>query len=216
MSIYRKIWVENFGPIPKDNNGRSYEIHHIDGNHYNNEISNLKLVTIEEHYDIHLEQGNYVSALKMSKRMEMTPEEISEISKKANKERVDNKSHNWLGPTNNNKMLAEGRHPSQNPISIEKIRQSTLEMVANGTNSFCDREKQIERNKKAVAVMRRKAEMGIHNSQIAVKENRHNFQSPDASSQMVWTCKHCNKTGKNKTNYIRFHGDKCKEKKLLA
>ena len=39
--VYRKIYEENFGPIPKEPNGRSYEIHHIDGNHSNNDPSNL-------------------------------------------------------------------------------------------------------------------------------------------------------------------------------
>ena len=33
--IHRKIYQEKFGPIPKDEKGRSYEIHHIDGNHKN-------------------------------------------------------------------------------------------------------------------------------------------------------------------------------------
>lgn len=42
MTIYRKIYENHFGPIPKDKDGRSYEIHHIDGNRKNNEISNLK------------------------------------------------------------------------------------------------------------------------------------------------------------------------------
>ena len=50
---YRKIWIEHNGPIPIDENGRSYEIHHIDGNHSNNHIDNLKCVSIQEHYDMH-------------------------------------------------------------------------------------------------------------------------------------------------------------------
>jgi hypothetical protein len=29
---YRKVWEKINGPIPKDDLGRSYEIHHIDGN----------------------------------------------------------------------------------------------------------------------------------------------------------------------------------------
>jgi hypothetical protein len=36
MSIYRKIYEQNFGPIPKDGDGRSYDVHHIDGNRNNN------------------------------------------------------------------------------------------------------------------------------------------------------------------------------------
>jgi hypothetical protein len=32
MSNYRKIWENYYGLIPIDEKGRSYEIHHIDGN----------------------------------------------------------------------------------------------------------------------------------------------------------------------------------------
>ena len=56
MSFYRKIWENVFGEIPKDEFGRSYEIHHIDGNRKNNSIENLKCVSIQEHLDIHLKQ----------------------------------------------------------------------------------------------------------------------------------------------------------------
>ena len=55
---YRKIYESHNGPIPKEDNGRSYEIHHIDGNHFNNDPSNLKAVSIQEHYDIHYSQGD--------------------------------------------------------------------------------------------------------------------------------------------------------------
>ena len=40
---YRKIYEQHYGPIPKDTDGRSYEIHHIDGNHNNNDINNLRV-----------------------------------------------------------------------------------------------------------------------------------------------------------------------------
>ena len=51
-TITRKIYIKHFGNIPKDGDGRSYEIHHIDGNHSNNDPSNLRAVTIKEHYEI--------------------------------------------------------------------------------------------------------------------------------------------------------------------
>ena len=83
-SNHRKIYETFVGPIPKDQYGRSYEIHHIDGNHNNNDLNNLLCVTIEEHYAIHLAQGDYKACLIMSQRMKITPEEKSYLAKLSN------------------------------------------------------------------------------------------------------------------------------------
>lgn len=56
--IHRKIYEEHFqcSLIPY------VEIHHIDGNHKNNNIENLMPVTIEEHYHLHLSKGDKAAA----------------------------------------------------------------------------------------------------------------------------------------------------------
>lgn len=90
MSIYRKntyhrkIYEDHCGPIPYDSQGRSYEIHHIDGNHNNDDISNLLCVSIQEHYNIHYSQGDYKACLIMSNRMKISPEEKSRLAKISN------------------------------------------------------------------------------------------------------------------------------------
>lgn len=58
MSIYRKIWEQynNACILP------GMHIHHVDGNRNNNELSNLKLCSPEEHYWIHYNQGDYGAA----------------------------------------------------------------------------------------------------------------------------------------------------------
>lgn len=76
---HRQIWIKNFGPIPKDIDGRSMEIHHIDGNHKNNKIDNLQLVTIEEHYKIHESRGDYSACALISKRMNLPADHSSKI-----------------------------------------------------------------------------------------------------------------------------------------
>lgn len=76
---YRKIWESVNGSIPKDDEGRSYEIHHIDGNRENNDLSNLMCISIKEHYDIHYTQGDYGACVMIAKRMLMSPEEIANI-----------------------------------------------------------------------------------------------------------------------------------------
>ena len=46
---YRKIFLNHHGIIPKDEEGRSYEIHHIDGNHSNNEPKNLIYMVLRKY-----------------------------------------------------------------------------------------------------------------------------------------------------------------------
>ena|ERR1035437_6898447 len=142
MVIWHTIYKRKFGIIPKDANGRSYEIHHIDGDHSNNHIDNLKAITIQEHYDIHLSQGDHGACYLIAKRIRMSPEIISEhnrlaslkrvadgthnflggeISKKITKERLENGTHNFLGGKLARKRVAEGTH-------------NFLEMVKNGTH----------------------------------------------------------------------------------
>ena len=52
MVNYRRIWEKAKGPIPIDENGVSYDIHHIDGNRRNNCIDNLQCVSLKEHFEI--------------------------------------------------------------------------------------------------------------------------------------------------------------------
>lgn len=65
-----------------------------------------------------------------------------------------------------------------------------------------------ETNSKAVAA-RRNSDNYIHmksENQKRIQKGIHNFQ-------LEWKCEHCGAIGKNQTNYIRWHGDKCKRKK---
>jgi hypothetical protein len=78
---YRKLWIEQYGEIPKDADGRSYEIHHKDGNRSNNSIDNLMCISIQEHYDIHYTQRDYGACVMIAKRMQMPPDYLSEIQR---------------------------------------------------------------------------------------------------------------------------------------
>ena len=76
MKSHRKIYEEFHGiKIPK-----FMDIHHIDGNHSNNDPLNLKLVTIREHYDIHFSQGDYGAAYMVGLRLKLSDEERSKIA----------------------------------------------------------------------------------------------------------------------------------------
>jgi hypothetical protein len=61
---YRKLWESVYGPIPKDSLGRTFDIHHIDGNRKNNKIENLICLSLEDHYKIHLKQFEEIKSEK--------------------------------------------------------------------------------------------------------------------------------------------------------
>lgn len=127
MSIYRKIYEHHYGPIGKDEYGRPLEIHHIDGNHSNNDIINLKLVTVEEHYDIHYAQGDWAACVlisaqrlnKSEKELKTLYENLGRHNSKILKQKVSEGVHHWCDP----------KHK-------ENCRKNALKRVQNGTNPF--------------------------------------------------------------------------------
>ena len=91
----RRIYTKNHGQIPKDSLGRSYDIHHIDGNHENNDPENLKAVTIQEHYDIHYSNNDWGACYAISLRMNKSPKLIAELASLTNLERIKCGTHNF-------------------------------------------------------------------------------------------------------------------------
>jgi hypothetical protein len=89
---YRSVWEAVYGEIPTDAFNRSFEIHHIDGNRDNNEISNLQCVSIDEHYDIHFQQGDFGACHLIAKRKATSSRELSQIVSDLNKRRIGEKN----------------------------------------------------------------------------------------------------------------------------
>ena len=90
---YVKVWEEYNGRKLPD----GCEIHHIDGNNKNNDPKNLMAVSIEEHLNIHLNQGDHGAVKAILIRMNMTDEQkellkhsSSELQKKLWKENRHN------------------------------------------------------------------------------------------------------------------------------
>ena len=120
---YRKVWTQTNGPIPKDAEGRSYEIHHIDGNRKNSNIQNLICVPIQEHYEIHLHQGDYAAAFRIAQRMEISPEIKSDLMSKSN-----------------NKRLEEGKHPFLDQEVRDRAQSTIVGKIEKGLLPFQDKE----------------------------------------------------------------------------
>lgn len=66
---YRSIYRKYKGPIPA-----GYHIHHIDGNPWNNHSDNLVALTPEEHYKVHLEQGDLQAAALLKGYLDERPD----------------------------------------------------------------------------------------------------------------------------------------------
>ena len=203
MAHHRKIWQQHHGPIPKDTYGRSMEIHHIDGDHSNNDISNLKLVTIEEHYQIHFDQNDYGACVIMSHRMRLSPQQISDLSKKCQQRLVSEGKHHWQGPAHNQSLVRRGIHPF---LDGEAARARNLKRIAEGRHNL----------------------VGDSNPVHAlIQQGNHHFQTNNPSTRMVQdgthhfltnhpnkikvTCPHCGKVG-GSTNMRRYHFENCKKK----
>ena len=57
------------------------DIHHIDGNHNNNQSENLKAVTLQEHYDIHKSQNDHYACYMIATRMDIKPSDWLEMAR---------------------------------------------------------------------------------------------------------------------------------------
>ena len=194
---FRKIYKDHHGSIPKDENGRTYEIHHIDGNRNNNNISNLIALSIQEHYDIHYAQGDWGACFKIAKRLELSPEIKSELARKNNQKLVDAGKHHWLGPETNYKYCRE--------------------RVANGTHHFLGGEIQKKRVENGTHNLlgennptHKRIADGTHHL-LGSAHNLKRLANGTHPSQKMKTCSHCNNTV-NAMVYGRHHGDNCKSK----
>lgn len=205
---HRRAYEHYHGPIPKDDTGRTYEVHHIDGNHNNNDPLNLVAVSIQEHYNIHYAQGDFGACARIFARMGKTPEEISNEASKlqrllveqgkhqfqskefiekyvkpTNARRVLDKTHNLLtrpdGTSMTSDLHAAGKG-SSSPKVKEKLREKTFQQITDGKHAF----------------------VGSANNLRRVANGTH-------PSQIKKTCPHCDKTC-DTANYSKWHGDKCK------
>lgn len=77
---YRKIYENHYGPIPIDEqSGRKFDIHHKDGNHFNNDPANLIALSRKDHYLVHYDRGDYDACLRMSGGLLLDRSEIDQL-----------------------------------------------------------------------------------------------------------------------------------------
>jgi len=195
---YRKIYEQYYGAIPYDEFGRRYEIHHIDGNPNNNEINNLKCISIKEHYEIHYKQKDWGACLLIARAMKISPEEKKNLARLAAIKRLEEGTHNFLNKDSNENRVKAGTH---NFLGGEIGGRTSRKRVAEGTHIFLGGEvqrKQILDGKNKLVGGKLQKE----SAKRLLEEGRHH-------SQKVNRCLHCNREILGNAFY-RYHGNKCK------
>jgi hypothetical protein len=206
MNIYRKIWIKNFGKIPVDDDGKSYEIHHIDGNRNNNNLDNLKCISIQEHYNIHQSQGDWGACSKILKRMKLTKEESFKINSELAKKMWQNEDYKkFHSDLLKNKWATDKEYVKKMKLATTKWNK---EQLANGTHPFINpiyKKKCNERRDEVINQL--------------VLEGKHNFQTKEMATKstertlkrnaIVHSCPNCHKVGKGPV-MKRHHFDNCK------
>lgn len=133
----RRIWMNIVGSIPKDEEGRSYEVHHIDGDRTNNDLTNLACISLQEHYDTHYKQGDWRACQSMLRRLNLSKEEYSfKASHLATLQGKDGKlwfqseeGRKWTADKNR-KLAEEGKHYGQTDESRKRASDAAKERNA--------------------------------------------------------------------------------------
>ena len=216
MSIQRKIYETFFGQIPRDEDGRTYEIHHIDGNRKNNSIFNLVALTIKDHYETHYLQGDYAACIRIISRMKKSQKEISEFASKMNHRRAKEGNHPFLGGKiqgeTSRKRVKNGTHNRLDGKSqSKKARNASLKRVANKTHHFLGGSIQRKYQLKKIANGEHlflNSEFQRNKANRMLKEGTHPWLSINKKTE---TCPHCKKIGNGGVMY-RWHFNNCRDK----
>lgn len=226
MSNYRKIWEEANGPIPTDDTGRKMELHHIDGDRSNNSLSNLQLLTITEHYEIHYKQGDWGACQSIANRMKISPEEKSKLCSALALKRVNEGTHHFQDPEfikKDSLRKSQNRSGENHPLYGKKMPKETTDKQSASHKKLVEQgihhlQQEVHRNR-----MRDKALLelstGVHpflnennrdkllqTIQKSLEEKTHPFNRQnrvDPNKLLLW----CNVCGKNipKPAFNRFH-----------
>jgi len=183
---YKKLYERYHGPIPKDKDGRNFDVHHKDGDRKNNSPENLEALSIEDHYNRHWEQGDYAACLYISARMSLTPQKISELASLSARRRIKDGTHHFLNSDlqrrTANARVADGTHPF---LGGEMQKRTQLKIVESGKHHL-----------QGGKIQRRSALKRL-------KDGTHNLIR-------IYVCPHCKTSGKGPVMF-RHHFDNCRK-----
>lgn len=93
MTKHKQIWKNYNGKIPKDELGRPYDVHHINGNRKDNRIENLQCLSMRDHYELHMSKGDWADAYRVAKRLGLMIDEPIDLLSWTNKKRLEKGTH---------------------------------------------------------------------------------------------------------------------------
>ena len=206
---YRKIYENHYSNIPKDLDGRKYDVHHIDGNHKNNDPDNLVALSIKDHYKIHESQGDLGACQAIAMRMNLTPEEIS-------------KKCSELAAGSNNPMYGKrgplsphyGKKRPEHSKALTGRKRPEHSKAMSGINNPMKNPANATKLSGAGNGMFRVDRSGEKNTFFGKKHSEKTLKKLQVPKPK-YCCPHCNTIVGGKSNYDRWHDDNCKFKCLI-
>ena len=186
-------------------------VHHIDGNHDNNNPCNLIVVTAAEHFALHYDAGDVYACKLLLKTANVAPGIAADIHKKAGIASYINKSgfHSWTSDQraeharNVWRRKPPGRIPVTDGVNVRKFHtDSEAGMYIEAHPSYIRGVPQSHKVGLSKSKYRIDSVTSKKLAQKRLTEGTHNFT-------IVNTCPHCGKTGKGPMMH-RWHFDKCR------
>lgn len=211
---YRKIYEDHYGPIPQDELGNSYHIHHIDGNCNNNDPSNLVALTAKDHYETHLNQGDWAAAKALTMIVDVDSDTRKELARKAALDRVANGSHNLLKRPDGTSQASDRVKAGKHHLLGRKNGSPHLRRRADGTSVQTDKvaagSHHLLKRPDGSSIVGDRVKAGNHHWRKTGEESAaaKAIAAGTHSSSILATCLACRETHP-KSTYSRYHGDKC-------
>jgi hypothetical protein len=208
-SSYRRIYKRHYGEIPY-----AHDIHHKDGDFNNNDITNLVAVSIEEHYNIHYQQGDWGACSAIAWRLKMDPAERLRLVRLANKSRIGIPRPDMIGNKNpmHDPIIAKKVSDFQKGKTKDRDHRAAMSVAAKDRATIKITCEHCNKKTNDVNYTRWHGSKCLLNPNLSLtdKIRTSQFTTNNPSNTKI-ACDHCGVTV-GLGNYARWHGDKCKRR----